>query len=79
MSDFTRRNEADELREKLSGNHDYITKLEAECKNMKAENEKLKTEVEYLRKKEMVAYRDGMIDGLKYAMRCNGVSGGEVQ
>ena len=79
MSDFTRRNEADELREKLNNCYEGIKQLDDERKELKAEIEKLKTEVEFLRNKEMLAYRDGMIDGLKYAMRCNGVSGGEVQ
>lgn len=27
----------------------------------------------------VIASKDGMIDGLKFAMRCNGVSGGEVR
>ena len=34
-----------------------------------AERESLKSELRY---------RDGIIYGLKYAMKCNGVSGGEV-
>lgn len=25
------------------------------------------------------AYQSGMIDGLKFALRCNGISGGEVR
>lgn len=41
MSDFTRRNEADELREQLSNCHDYIAKLEAECNDLKDDRQKL--------------------------------------
>jgi hypothetical protein len=81
MSDYTRRFEADELREKLSECHDYIAKLEVECKELKerlneAELAIKNNEEQY---KGELRYRDGVIYGLKYAMRCNGVSGGEVQ
>lgn len=38
--------------------------------------EELKSHVSYL--KEQLARANGTIDGLKFAMRCNGVSGGEV-
>lgn len=85
MSDYIRRNEADELREKLSGNHDYITKLEAECKELKARLHEAELAIEHYRyladeeqHKSELRYRDGMIAGLKYSIRCNGVSGGEV-
>lgn len=59
---------------------------------LRAENEKLKSELQEARlavehnrhvaeenqiKKELY-YRDGVIYGMKYALRCNGVSGGEV-
>lgn len=81
MSDYTRRNEADELREKLSECHDYIAKLEAECKELKerldeTEHAIKRNEEQY---KGELMFRDGVIYGLKYAIRCNGVSGGEVQ
>lgn len=80
MSDYTRRGEADELREKLSECHDYIAKLEAECKEMKERlNEaELATKHNEEQYKGELRYRDGVIYGLKYAIRCNGISGGEV-
>lgn len=59
---------------------------------LRAENEKLKAELEEARLavehnrhvaeenqlKCELRYRDGVIYGMKYALRCNGVSGGEV-
>lgn len=85
MSDYTRRNEADELREQLSNCHDYIAKLEAECKEMKARLHEAELAIEHNRHladeeqyKGELKYRDGMIAGLKFAIRCNGVSGGKV-
>ena len=86
MSDYTtKRNEADELRDKLSTCHDYIAKLEEECRNLKEELHEAHLAVEHNRHltdeeqhKVELRYRDGMIEGLKYAIRCNGVSGGEV-
>lgn len=60
-----------------------------------ATREELLTEVQLLRteikqlteqhheelheKKVLIRYRDGLIDGLKFALRCNGVSGGDVK
>lgn len=44
----------------------------AECNRLRKELQRRDWDVER-------AYRDGMIDGLKYAMRYNGVSGGEVR
>lgn len=86
MSDYTRRLEADELRENLSECHDYIAKLEAECKDLKEKLHETELAVEHNRHladeeqyKGELRYRDGVIYGLKYAIRCNGVSGGEVQ
>jgi predicted RNase H-like nuclease (RuvC/YqgF family) len=86
MSDYTRRFEADELREKLSECHDYIAKLEAECKELKEKLHEAELAVEHNRNvadeeqhKGELRYRDGVIYGLKYALICNGVSGGEVQ
>lgn len=71
-----------------------ITREElAEVSNMlRSENEKLKAELEEARLaaehnrhvaeenqlKYELHYRDGVIYGMKYALRCNGVSGGEV-
>ena len=72
------RNEADELRDELSACHDYMAKLEAECKDLTKELREAKLAVEHNRhvaeeealKKEL-SYRDGMIAGLKYAISCN--------
>ena len=71
-----------------------ITREElAEVNNMlRSENEKLKAELEEARLavehnrhieeenqlKYELHYRDGVIYGMKYAIMCNGVSGGEV-
>ncbi len=86
MSDFTRRNEANELREQLKERIEYIAVLEAECKDLKEKLHETELAVEHNRKladeeqlKRELRYRDGVIYGLKYALRCNGVSGGEVQ
>lgn len=85
MTDYTRRNETDELREQLSNCHDYIAKLEAECKDLKEELREAELALKHSRQlvddeqhKVELRYRDGMIAGLKFAIRCNGVSGGEV-
>lgn len=85
MSNYTRSGEADELREKLSNCHDYIAELERENKELKVKLEEMHLAFEHnnqVAKEESLrrelGYRDGMIAGLKYAIRCNGVSGGEV-
>ena len=85
MSDYTRRNEADELREQLRNCNEYIAKLEVECKELNEKLREMDLAVEHNRQeakeeqlKKELSYRDGMIAGLKYAIRCNGVSGGEV-
>lgn len=65
--------------------------LGAENNMLRAENEKIKEElearlaVEHNRHVEEenqlkceLRYRDGVIYGMKYALKCNGVSGGEV-
>lgn len=85
MSDYTRRNEADELRKQLSNCHDYIAELEAECKGLKEKLREMGLAVEHNRQvaneeqlKQELRYRDGIIAGLKFAIKCNGVSGGEV-
>ena len=83
MSDYTR--EIDELRDQLNNRLDYISELEAKCRDLEEELRKANLAVEHNRyvadkealKKDLY-YRDGMIAGLKYAIRCNGVSGGEV-
>lgn len=86
MSDFTRRNEANELRDRLSECHDYIAKLEAECGELKKKLHEAELAIEHNQKvaeeerlKHELYRKDGMIEGLKYAIRCNGVSGGEIK
>lgn len=85
MSDYTRRNEADELRNQLKDRIDYIAVLEEKCRDLTVELREANLAVEHNRHvadeeqlKGQLRYRDGMIAGLKYAIRCNGVSGGEV-
>ena len=85
MSDYTRRNEADELREQLRNCNEYIAKLEVECKELNEKLREMDLAVEHNRQvaneeqlKLELRYRDGIIAGLKFAIRCNGVSGGEV-
>ena len=86
MSDFTRRNEANELREQLNNRLDYIAELEAKCRELSEKLREAELAVEHYREladekqhKGDLRYRDGVIYGLKYALRCNGVSGGEMQ
>lgn len=85
MSDYTRRTEATELREQLNNCREYIAELEMKCNELREELHKAHLAVEHNRyvadkeaSKKDLYYRDGMIAGLKYAIRCNGVSGGEV-
>ena len=40
------------------------------------QNEELKAHIGYM--KEQLARSEGMIEGLKFAIRCDGVSGGDV-
>lgn len=58
------RAENNELREKLEE-----ARLAAEHNSHVAQENQLKYELHY---------RDGVIYGMKYAIRCNGVSGGDV-
>lgn len=87
MSDYTRGNEAelDKLRDRLNNRLDYISELEAKCRDLEEELHKAHLAIEHNRHvadeeqlKGQLRYRDGIIYGLKYAIRCNGVSGGEV-
>ena len=57
-----------------------------EIRTLTEENKKLKEQVEGLEKRirdlmhaREVAYSDGVIAGLKFSIRCNGVSGNEVK
>lgn len=59
--------------------------LRAEIGKLKAELEEARLAVEHNRHvaeenqlKYELRYRDGVIYGMKYALKCNGVSGGEV-
>lgn len=59
--------------------------LRAENEKLKAELEEARLAVEHNRRvaeedqlKSELHYRDGVIYGMKYALKCNGVSGGEV-
>lgn len=78
----------------MSGIEREMTREElVEANNMfRSENEKLKAEIEEARLaiehnrqlaeenqlKYDLRYKDGIIYGMKYALKCNGVSGGEV-
>lgn len=75
----------DELKEQLNNCHDYISELEAKCKDLTEKLHETELAVEHNRHladeeqlRGVLRYRDGVIDGLKYSIRCNGVSGGEV-
>ena len=77
--------EFDKLRDQLNNRNDYISELEAKCRDLAEELRKANLAVEHNRHladeeqlRGELRYRDGVIYGLKYATRCNGVSGGEV-
>jgi len=83
MSDYTR--EVDELRDQLNRCRDYIAELEAKCRDLTEKLHEAELAIEHNRHladeeqlRGALRYRDGVIHGLKYATRCNGVSGGEV-
>lgn len=64
---------------------------EGQIKDLREENEKLKEEIACMKEMleednhalkhnaEHTQYLNGMIDGLRYAIRCNGISGAEVK
>lgn len=52
---------------------DYKEELEAARRKIQEKDETIKG------LERVIASKDGMIDGLKFALRCNGVSGGEVR
>jgi len=77
--------EVDELKDRLNDRFGYIGVLEEKCKNLTEQLREANLAVEHNRHvadeeqlRGQLKYRDGVIYGLKYAMRCNGVSGGEV-
>lgn len=57
--------------------NENTTAEEIRCDVLRNANEDLENRIKYLERQ--IAYKDGMIDGLKFAIRCDGVSGGEVR
>lgn len=64
---------------------DRCHELEEKCCKLQDEHQKLLNEIDAMRKaldreREVSekAYLRGRVDGLEYAARCNGVSGGEM-
>lgn len=70
--------ELDELRKQLNECHEYIDKLEEKLHEAELAVEHSGHLVDKEQLRGGLRYRDGVIHGLKYAIRCNGVSGGEV-
>lgn len=58
---------------------DRIRKLEEELKDERHANEVLEHLAENRELKNKVEYKDGVIYGLKYSIRCNGVSGNDIK
>lgn len=58
---------------------DRIHKLEEELKDERHANEVLEYLAENRELKNKVTYKDGVIYGLKYSIRCNGVSGNDIK
>ena len=78
MSEFVREMTREEL-------VDVNNKLRSENEMLKAKLKEARLAVEHNRHvaeenqlKYELHYRDGVIYGMKYALKCNGVSGGEV-
>ena len=57
---------------------DELEKLKAENKELKARAECAEKELEFVRRDNEMSYMQGKIDGLEFSIRCNGVSGNEV-
>lgn len=53
-------------------------KLEAENRELRAYNNLLRTHEESLKENARIQYAQGLIDALVFAVRCNGVSGSDV-
>lgn len=70
--------ELDKLIPQLNKCHEYIDKLEVECKDLKEKLHETELDFDKEQLRGGLRYRDGVIYGLKFAIRCNGVSGGEV-
>lgn len=80
MSDTVREMTRDEL---ITANNELrkqIKELELQLAETRkaVESNRDAAEAEEERLKSEVRYRDGVIHGLEYAMKCNGVSGGEI-
>ena len=58
---------------------DRIRKLEEELKDERHATEVLEQLAENRELKNKVEYKDGVIYGLKYSIRCNGVSGNDIK
>lgn len=54
-------------------------KCSKEMQEMMAKIEYLENELKGMRIRTELTYKDGMIAGLKFAIRCNGVSGADVK
>lgn len=54
-------------------------KLKAECNELRAHVKYLEARIEEFCHEREVARLHGVIEGLKFSIRCNGVSGGEVE
>ena len=83
MSDLMCKNcPVNELSEQLNSCRDYIAELEMRCKDLSRELREANLAIEHNRHKEAlkkeIAYRHGMIEGLKYAIRHNRTRDGKV-
>lgn len=54
-------------------------KCSKEMQEMMAKIEYLENELKDMRIRTELTYKDGMIAGLKFAIKCNGVSGADVK
>lgn len=86
MNEIVREMTRDELIAENNKLRAEIKKLqEAPCVNsdefdrLRQQIQALQSSLETAHNQERLQYRDGVIYGLKYALRCNGVSGGEIE
>ena len=75
---------ADVLEDKHGLPHEEVERQNIELFRAKKEVETLKYSLniadQELKGKDLkIEYKDGMIEGLKFALRCNGISGGDVE
>ena len=65
--------------ERMSENDEMVNPayIEEENAKLRQANEELRLKVDRIH--EMYEYQRGLADGLKFAIRCNGVSGAEVK